>query len=108
MAGSEGHIKPLRLFDLAQQGLQPTEEERLSGVRQNTFTKKESQHLMQEIETHLSEDLVWAAIKKQQPLGSKEIEHTRVCRDCRDCVQELAREAETEGLSFPDLLSQAV
>ena len=58
---------------------------------------------MTQIETHLSEDLIWSAIKKRQPLDKSQIDHTRICRDCRDAVQELAVEAEGKGLSFPDL-----
>ena len=53
---------------------------------------------------HLSEDLLWSAIKKRQTLDKRYIAHTRDCRDCREFVPQLSLEAQTQGFSFPDLL----
>jgi hypothetical protein len=61
---------------------------------------------MQEQETeHLSENLLWSAIRKSEPLSDAHVTHTQDCRDCRDFVREVALEAESQGLSAANLLS---
>ena len=60
--------------------------------------------MQEDVLEHLSEDLLWSAIKGHTPLDENFIEHTRDCRDCREFVQELSVEARTKGFSFPDLL----
>ncbi len=53
---------------------------------------------------HLSEDLLWAVIKKGQSLDETYIRHAAECRDCREFVWEFSNEARCSGFSFPDLL----
>jgi hypothetical protein len=52
---------------------------------------------------HVSADLLWAIVKKRQPLGDAYIQHARECRDCREFMFEFSAEARCLGFSFPDL-----
>ena len=53
---------------------------------------------------HLSADLLWATIKRQQALPKVYVEHAKACRDCREFVWEFSIEARGAGFRFPDLL----
>jgi hypothetical protein len=61
---------------------------------------------IQEHTEHLSADVLWATVKKRQPLAKAYVEHTKDCRDCREFVWEFLMEARGAGLSLPDLLPQ--
>jgi hypothetical protein len=55
---------------------------------------------------HLSADLLWATVKRGQPLANTYVQHAKECRDCREFVGEFSREARRAGFSFPDLLPE--
>ena len=55
---------------------------------------------------HLSADVLWATVKKRQPLADAYVQHTKDCRDCREFVLEFSMEARCAGISLPDLLPQ--
>ena len=61
---------------------------------------------MQEHVEHLSEDVLWAVVKKGQPLADAYVQHTKDCRDCREFVWEFSMEVRCAGFSLPDLLPQ--
>jgi len=48
---------------------------------------------------HLSENVLWSAIRRRQPLNEKYINHIRVCFDCHQLVNEVAVEAKTQGFN---------
>ena len=56
---------------------------------------------------HLSDDILWAIVKRGQPLPDAYIRHTKDCRDCREFVSEFSLEARSAGIQFPDLLPQS-
>ena len=62
---------------------------------------------MQENMEHLSAEVLWATVKKRQPLAHTYVEHTKDCRDCREFVREFSTEARCAGFLFPDLLTQS-
>ena len=53
---------------------------------------------------HLSEELLWTAVKQGRSLEERYLRHAKECRDCRQFVSEFSSEARGSGLSFPDLL----
>jgi len=61
---------------------------------------------MQEHVEHLSADVLWATVKKGQPLANAYVQHTKDCRDCREFVSEFSMEARSAGFSLPDLLPE--
>ena len=48
---------------------------------------------------HVLEDALWSLIRKRQPLSVRYHDHIRDCRDCREVVNEVAREAEVQGFT---------
>ena len=56
---------------------------------------------------HLSDDILWAIVKRGRPLPEAYIRHTKDCRDCREFVWEFSLEARSSGFQFPDLLPQS-
>ena len=56
---------------------------------------------------HLSADVLWATVKKGQPLADAYVQHTKDCRDCREFVLEFSMEARCAGFNLPTLLPQA-
>jgi hypothetical protein len=66
----------------------------------------DTETIVHEQEEHLSAEVLWAAVKKRQPLSNAHLEHAKDCRDCREFLWEFSREARTGGFQFPDLLPQ--
>jgi hypothetical protein len=62
---------------------------------------------VQEQVEHLSADLLWAAVKRGQPLPEAAVQHAKDCRDCREFVWEFSTEADFAGFRFPALLPQS-
>ena len=60
---------------------------------------------MQEHGDHLSADVLWATVKKGQPLAKAYVQHIKDCRDCREFVSEFSTEARSAGF-LHDLIPQ--
>ena len=58
-------------------------------------------------EEHFSGDVLWAAVKKKQPLSHDYVEHAKDCRDCREFLLEFSAEARCAGFQFPDLFPES-
>jgi hypothetical protein len=67
----------------------------------------DTESFVQEHEEHFSGDVLWAAIKKRQPLSHAYVQHAKDCRDCREFLCEFAMEARCAGYQFPDLLPES-
>jgi hypothetical protein len=51
---------------------------------------------------HVLEDALWSLVRKRQPLDKRHRDHIRDCRDCREFIEEVIREAEGQGFTLDE------
>ncbi len=56
---------------------------------------------------HVSSELLWKTVKSGKSLDKVYVEHAKICRDCREFIEEFQSEARAKGLTVPQLLPAA-